>query len=123
MSISGLDPHRMKDAIGCDGKANNVCEVLTVPEILTLVGTGQYFSVVPAFAETLICEGKVVFREIDGMYCDYGLAYEQDSPHPLVKLAVSILLDEFTEERAEAERLQQARSRNDKSETGNKPIQ
>ncbi len=91
--------------------ATNVREVLTVPEVLTLVSTGRFFAVLPAFAETFSCEGSILFRELDGLYCDYGFAHEQDSQHPLAKQVVSILLDEFAVERMEAERILGSRRR------------
>lgn len=68
--------------------ADNLHEVLTLPEALHHVTQGKAYAVVPPLAAKLRYDG-VIFRQINGFHIDYGVIFHQDHRNAAIRTLLS----------------------------------
>jgi DNA-binding transcriptional LysR family regulator len=69
-------------------RAENIREVLTVPEALHHVTRGKAYAVVPPLATKLRYDG-VIFRQMNGFHIDYGVIFHQDHRNAAIRTLLS----------------------------------
>ena len=80
-------------------RADNIREVLTLPEALQQVAMGKSIAILPPLAINLHYEG-IVFRPLKNFQIGYGLIYHEDHRSPAIKIALTALKGSFATDRA-----------------------
>lgn len=82
--------------------AENLREVLTLPEALHHVTRGKAYAVLPPLAAKLRYEGAI-FRPMNGFHIDYGVIFHQDHRNAAIRTLLSAVQQCFS---ADRERIQ-----------------
>ncbi|MHB8303742.1 MAG: LysR family transcriptional regulator [Acidobacteriaceae bacterium] len=79
-------------------RADNIREVLTLPEALQQVAVGKSIGILPPLAIKLHYE-DVVFRPLKSFQIGYGVIYHEDHRSPAIKALLSALKGSFATDR------------------------